>query len=150
MAEQKKYAGLDTLRTFLDNLKSTFASFSHSHTLSDITDYTVDSQLSSTSINPVQNKVINTEFQTINQTIAEYDTALENKADTEHSHDDKYYTETEIDTLLANKADADHTHDEYVTDVELENLELISTEDVDSICGTIIQVANANSSEVTF
>ena len=31
----------------------------HTHNLSDITDYTVDDTLSSTSINPVQNKVVN-------------------------------------------------------------------------------------------
>lgn len=34
----KKYVSLSKLSTFLDNLKNTFASLSHSHTLSDITD----------------------------------------------------------------------------------------------------------------
>ena len=36
--------------------------------------------------------------------------ALGEKADANHSHDDKYYTETEIDTKLSGKADASHTH----------------------------------------
>ena len=36
-----------------------FAHKIHNHTLSEITDYTVDSALSSTSPNPVQNNVIN-------------------------------------------------------------------------------------------
>ena len=55
---QKKYVSLSRLSTFLDNLKTTFSSLSHKHKLSDITDYTVDSTLSSTSTNPVQNNVI--------------------------------------------------------------------------------------------
>lgn len=32
------------------------------------------------------------------------------KAPLNHTHDDRYYTETEVDTLLGNKADASHTH----------------------------------------
>ena len=46
----------------------------------------VDSYLNSTSINPVQNKVIYS--------------ALEAKANSEHNHDGRYYTEDEIDTKL--------------------------------------------------
>lgn len=34
----KKYASLNTLSTFLENLKNTFASLSHEHSTSDITD----------------------------------------------------------------------------------------------------------------
>lgn len=49
----------------------------------------VDSALSSQSTNPVQNKVI--------------DTALGGKADTGHTHDDRYYTESEVDTALSGK-----------------------------------------------
>lgn len=52
---------------------------------------TVDSSLSSTSANPVQNKVITN--------------ALNGKANSTHSHDDRYYTETEMNTKLNNKAD---------------------------------------------
>ena len=36
------------------------------------------------------------------------------------------------------------------TKVEIDNLELITEDEIDEICGTIIEVANANSSEVTF
>ena len=54
----KKYAGLDALRTFLDNLKNTFAALNHAHKISDLTDYTVDKTLSTTSTNPIQNKVV--------------------------------------------------------------------------------------------
>ena len=38
-------------------------------------------------------------------------TAIANKADASHTHDDRYYTESEINTKLNAKADANHTHD---------------------------------------
>ena len=60
---------------------------------------TVDSALSSTSTNPVQNKVINN--------------ALSGKANTSHTHDDRYYTETEINSKLSGKSDTNHTHSQY-------------------------------------
>lgn len=37
---------------------------------------------------------------------------LNEKANTEHSHDDIYYTEAEINALLLNKSDASHNHDD--------------------------------------
>lgn len=36
--------------------------------------------------------------------------AIGNKADIEHNHDDKYYTESEIDSKLSGKSDTSHTH----------------------------------------
>src|SRR5690606_25169574 len=38
------------------------------------------------------------------------ESALEGKASTSHTHDDRYYTETETDSLLSAKSDNDHTH----------------------------------------
>ena len=35
------------------------------------------------------------------------------KADKEHNHDDRYYTETEVDDKLTTKSDADHGHNYY-------------------------------------
>lgn len=35
---------------------------------------------------------------------------LDYKADIEHNHDDRYYTETEVDTKLTEKAESVHTH----------------------------------------
>ena len=98
---QKKYASLSTLQTFLDNLKNTFANLGHKHTVSDITDYVIDDALSSTSTNPVQNKVLDTEFEEIAVSMRALDLALDGKSDSGHTHDDRYYTETEIDTKLS-------------------------------------------------
>ena len=50
----------------------------------------VDSAMSSSSVNPVQNKIIHQE--------------LENKSDITHNHDDRYYTESEMNTKLNAKA----------------------------------------------
>lgn len=38
--------------------------------------------------------------------------ALAKKANTEHNHDDRYYTEDEINVKLSKKSDDSHTHDE--------------------------------------
>ena len=57
--EQHNFLDELGLGRVIDYIKTKFASLSHSHKLSEITDYTVDSSMSSTSTNPVQNKVIN-------------------------------------------------------------------------------------------
>lgn len=111
MANNKKYISLNRLSNFLDNLRNTFASLSHKHTTADITDYKVDTALSSTSSNPVQNKVIDAEFEAIATAMNALDAAIDDKAASSHTHDDRYYTESEIDTKLASKANSSHNHD---------------------------------------
>ena len=102
---QKKYVSLSKLSSFLDNLRNTFAAKTHKHTVSDLTDYTpitIDTALSSTSNNPVANSVLNEEFDAIATSMNILDAAIDDKADAEHTHDDRYYTETEVDTAIAN------------------------------------------------
>lgn len=85
----------------------------------------VDSSLSSSSTNPVQNKVVNSALNgksntghkhTSDEIHYAYDqnvsvtTILENKAAKNHTHDDRYYTETEMNTKLNGKANSSHTH----------------------------------------
>ena len=111
MSQEKKYVSLSRLSTFLGNLYDKFSLVGHKHTLSDITDYTVDSQLSSNSVNPVQNKVIDAEFEAISLAMNALEDAIDGKSSVSHNHDDKYYTETEIDTKLALKSDTTHKHD---------------------------------------
>ncbi len=94
----KKYVSLSKLATFLDKLKTTFASLNHTHNLSDLTDYSVDTALSDTSTNPVQNKVLNEEFDSIATAMNVLEAAIDGKADSSHTHSDY---ETKIDA--ANK-----------------------------------------------
>lgn len=59
--------------------------------------------------------------------------------------------QTYIDDVYAGSADAEHDHNDlYYTKTEIDNLELITTDDIDVICGATIQVVNANLREVTF
>lgn len=108
----KKYVSLSKLSTFLDNLRNKFAAISHKHTISDITDYTVDSALSSASTNPVQNKVIDAEFDAMVEAMGALESAIDGKASTSHNHDDRYYTGTEVDAMLTSKSDSTHKHDD--------------------------------------
>lgn len=66
---EKKYASLSTLQMFLDNLKTIFSNLGHKHTIDDLTDYTVDSYLSSTSVNPVENKVVTDAIEAVEEAI---------------------------------------------------------------------------------
>lgn len=112
MAENKnKYVSPSKLSLFLDNLKDIFSPLTHTHKINDISDYTVDTALSSASTNPVQNKVLNAEFDAISDAMGALEAAIDDKVDASHNHDDRYYTETEIDTKLDDKADTTHNHD---------------------------------------
>lgn len=70
----------------------------------------VDSSLSSSSTNPVQNKVVNSALSgkansshshSISN-ITNLQSTLDSKSETGHNHDDRYYTETEIDAKVNN------------------------------------------------
>lgn len=78
----------------------------------------VDSSLSDSSTNPVQNKVVNSALSgkansshshSISN-ITNLQSALDSKSKTGHTHDDRYYTETEMNTKLNGKANSSHTH----------------------------------------
>lgn len=98
----KKYVSLARLSDFLDNIKLIYAKIGHKHTVSDITDYKVDDELSPTSVNPVQNKVIDSEFEAIGQAMGALELAIDGKSDSSHDHNELYYTETEIDEKFDN------------------------------------------------
>lgn len=108
-----KYLDLTGLTDFLAKLRDTFASKSHTHP--------VDSSLSSTSTNPVQNKVVNSALsgkvpttRKVNGKSLSTDVVLSasdvGAADSAHNHNDIYYTESEMDDKLSEKAASVHTH----------------------------------------
>lgn len=108
---EKKYASLSTLQAFLANLKTTFTAFGHKHTVSDLTDYVVDSELNPNSTNPVQNSVLNAEFDEIAVSMKALESALDGKSDSGHNHNGWYYLRDEVDSLLEDKANKGHNHD---------------------------------------
>lgn len=74
---QKNYVSLSKLSTFLDKLAGKFAALTHDHKLSEITDYSIDSALSPSSTNPVQNSVIDAEFEAVSQAMLAMDLAID-------------------------------------------------------------------------
>lgn len=80
----------------------------------------VDSSLSSSSTNPVQNKIVtnvlngkaNSSHSHSISNITNLQSALDSKSDNGHTHDDRYYTEAEIDEKLNGKADSNHRHND--------------------------------------
>lgn len=105
---QKKYVSLSKLSVFLDNLSKKFAALSHKHTISDITDYEVDLQLSSSSFNPVANKTLNDEFDAISTAMSALELSIDNKANTSHTH--TIDNITSLQSVLNNKVSTDQVY----------------------------------------
>lgn len=76
-----KYVSPSKLSVFLENLRNIFSPLVHTHKISELTDYVVDSELSSISNNPVANSVINDEFDAINSAMGTLELAID-----EHTH----------------------------------------------------------------
>lgn len=63
----------------------------------------VDTALSPTSTNPVQNKVVDAEFDAMSEAMGALELSIDGKADASHNHNNDYYTKTEIDNSIAKK-----------------------------------------------
>lgn len=111
----------------------------------------VDSELSSTSTDPVQNKVVNAAINDLNTLVGDtavatqISNAVASKADVSHTHDDRYYTESEIDTKLSGKSDTSHTHSAYVNQNAFSNIKVGNTTvAADTATDTVTLVAGNN------
>lgn len=93
---QKKYVSLSKLSTFLDKLKNTFSAKDHTHKIAEITDYSIDTALSPTSTNPVQNKVLDAEFDAVSQAMTALELAVDDKLDSSDT-----ITNDEIDEICS-------------------------------------------------
>ena len=144
----KKYVSLSKLSTFLDNLYNKFSLIGHKHTLSDITNYTVDSQLSSTSTNPVQNNMIDAEFEAMSIAMNVLEEAIDGKANSTHTHSDIYYTKGEVDNAIDAAADELQENINTVSAA----VELLtngaSADEIDSV-NDLIDYVNEHGAEVT-
>lgn len=110
----KNFLDKDGVSRLIYNFKSLFATLSHKHEISDLTDYTVDSALSSTSTNPIQNKVVNEGFSLVANSLTSMQNSIKGKADKEHEHTN-YALTSYVDETFAKKSD--------VQDVDLSNYE---------------------------
>lgn len=84
----------------------------------------VSKSMISTSIENNSSKVSATSLvYQLNSDLISTNSALNNKSNNGHTHDDRYYTEAEMTNLLNNKANSSHNHDErYYTESEVNNL----------------------------
>ena len=74
----KKYLDYNGLARLLENLVSVFAPKTHNHTVSELSDYTVDTALSDTSTNPVTNQAIKSQFDAVDSKIDTLESSLSN------------------------------------------------------------------------
>lgn len=119
MAEnnKNKYVSPSRLSLFLDNLKNTFSPLAHKHKLSDISDYTIDSELSADSKNPVANDAINAEFEAISDAMGALELAIDGKADISSYNESIIGLSVEGTTVTYIKGDGSvHTFETQDTD----------------------------------
>lgn len=116
---QNKYVSPSKLSIFLDNLKNVFSQLGHTHTMSDLTDYAVDSELSSDSNNPVANKAIDAEFDEVSKAMSALELVIDSKVGSDHNHDDAYDTKGSAELAL-------DTSKEY-TDTKIASMVFIGT-----------------------
>ena len=95
---------------------------------------------------------------TVQSSFTEMQSKIDNKANSLHTHDDRYYTESEVNTKLNDKANSSHTHnitnivdlqstldnkansshthdDRYYTKIEVDNKEELLQSALDSLVG---------------
>lgn len=146
---------VDEIKSRIDNAVSTKANSSHTHAASDITSGTLSSDRlptvpiakggtgATTAAAALTNLGITATANELNKLDGVTATTVElNYVDGVTSN---------IQTQLDGKADSEHTHSiSEITNLQttLDNIELITVDDIDIICGATIQVASVN--EVTF
>lgn len=110
--EKEEFLDESGLQYVINKFVTFFAKITHTHKLSDISDYTVDSSLSSTSTNPVQNKAVNSALdgkvpttRTINGKALSTNIILSasdiGAASSTHNHDSIYDAKGSSDVALA-------------------------------------------------
>ena len=85
--KHKKYASLASLEIFKENSDSLYATQESVANKLDASEYIIDDSLSSTSTNPVQNKVIDAEFEAMSVAMNVLELSVDEKADVSHTHE---------------------------------------------------------------
>ena len=94
---------LNSAKEYIDVVAEGKSDVSHTHAISDVTNLqtTLEGKVS-------VSRTVNGKTLSENITLCASDVGA---ADTEHTHDDRYYTQSEIDGKFAEKSDISHNHD---------------------------------------
>lgn len=151
MAE-RKYASWSTVVSIIDNIKSKFSPQGHKHTSSEITDLNIPTKVSE--LTNDAGYVTTSVTDGLSETIS-------GKANTSHTHSISDVTNLQSNlnakvptsrtinnkTLTSNITLSASDVSAY-SKTEIDNMELITLDDIDAICGTDYQFVSAN--EVIF
>ena len=115
----KKFVGLDGLKHFWTKVKTWIAGQITSEVTAKIAEIVANAPEDLDTLKEIADWIkthandasaMNTQINTNKNDIAALQTSVAGKADTGHTHDDIYYTESEVDKKLAGKSNVEHTH----------------------------------------
>ena len=115
----KKFVGLDGLKHFWTKVKTWIAGQITAEVTAKIAEIVANAPEDLDTLKEIADWIkthandasaINTQINTNKNDIAALQTSVAGKADTGHTHDDRYYTESEVDKKLAGKSNVEHTH----------------------------------------
>ena len=115
----KKFVGLDGLKHFWTKVKTWVADQITAEVTAKIAEIVANAPEDLDTLKEIADWIsthandasaMNTQINTNKNDIAALQTSVAGKADTGHTHDDRYYTESEVDKKLAGKSNVEHTH----------------------------------------
>ena len=115
----KKFVGLDGLKRFWTKAKTWIAGQITSEVTAKIAELVANAPEDLDTLKEIADWIknhandasaMNTQINTNKSDISALKTSVAGKADTGHTHDDRYFTETEVTNKLAGKSDTGHTH----------------------------------------
>ena len=115
----KKFVGLDGLKHFWTKAKTWITGQITSEVTAKIAELVANAPEDLDTLKEIADWIknhandasaMNTQINTNKSDISALKTSVAGKADTGHTHDDRYFTETEVTNKLAGKSDTGHTH----------------------------------------
>lgn len=115
----KKFVGLDGLKHFWTKAKTWIAGQITAEVTAKIAEIVANAPEDLDTLKEIADWIknhannasaMNTQINTNKSDISALKTSVAGKADTGHTHDDRYFTETEVTNKLAGKSDTGHTH----------------------------------------
>lgn len=117
--KEKRFVGLDGLKRFWTKAKNWIAGQITAEVTAKIAEIVANAPEDLDTLKEIADWIkthandasaMNTQINTNKSDISALKTSVAGKADTGHTHDDRYFTETEVTNKLAGKSDTGHTH----------------------------------------